>query len=440
MQISGWGRCPKLQTTIVRPTNEAELLNHIKRGELIARGNGRSYGDSSISKTKTINMKKFNRFLHFDRLNGVLTLEAGVLLKDVIDLILPAGWFPSVTPGTKFVTIGGMIASDVHGKNHHKDGGMGNCVNWIELVTHEGKIIRCSGAENKELFDWTIGGMGLTGIIVRASLKLRRIETAWIKQSCIASKNLHNTMHLFEMFSKSTYSVAWIDCTQKEQKLGRSILFIGEHANLEDIPLNNATKPLETPRKIKRNLPIELPSWILNRFTIKIFNFLYYWKFFGKRANQLRDWDSFFYPLDKLQNWNKIYGKRGFSQFQCVLPLRHAEIGLRALLEKISNTNSTNFLGVLKRLGAESAGLSFPMEGYTLTVDFPMSEKNSKLIHELHKITLEFGGRFYLSKDSQLRPDIFHASDERIIAFKKYRHSSGSENFFKSYQSERLDL
>ena len=228
--LSGWGRFPKFYTKELIPKSESQLFEILTNNKsFIPRGNGRSYGDSAVNKNITINMTKMNKFLNWNQNSGELIAESGVLIADIIQTFLPKGWFPFVTPGTKFVTLGGAIACDVHGKNHHKEGSFGNYVNWIEIVIGNNKIIKCSPSKNSKLFHWTIGGMGLTGIIIRCSIKLKKVESGWISQKNIINKNLDETIKSFYEHEDSTYSVAWIDCFASGNSFGRSILMLGEH-------------------------------------------------------------------------------------------------------------------------------------------------------------------------------------------------------------------
>ena len=233
--ISGWGGYPRKIAKVFYPNEINEILSEIKNQETIARGNGRAYGDCAISEKNTINMKYFNNILSFNENNGTLVVESGVLLNDIIKKFLPKGWFPFVTPGSKFVTVGGMIAADVHGKNHHKDGSFGSFIEWIDLIDNKGEIKRCSKGENTELFEWTIGGMGLTGIIIKASIKLRTVETCWIKQKIITASNIDQTLNIFKETMDSTYSVAWLNCSIKNKNIGQSLIMLGEHASVSDL-------------------------------------------------------------------------------------------------------------------------------------------------------------------------------------------------------------
>ncbi len=438
-KISGWGLYPRINVVKQSPRNIHELKKAITSSSLIARGNGRSYGDSSINTSNTIDMKNFNRFLYFDDSNGLLVAEAGVLLNEVIDIFLPKGWFPSVTPGTKFVTLGGMVAADVHGKNHKKNGSFGNYIHWIEIINIDGEIIRCSREENSDLFFWTIGGMGLTGIILNVAFFLKSVKTAWIKQKTLVASNIYQAFEIFEDNINSTYSVAWIDCYSKGKNLGRSLLMFGEHAKINELSFENQSNPLKIPQKKKISIPFYFPPFILTKFNVRIFNFLYF--LYGKieKKNKLVDCETFFYPLDKIYNWNKIYGKKGLAQFQCVIPLTNSKNAITELLKCISNSKSSSFLAVLKRFGNQKSYFSFPMEGYSLALDFPVNSNNLFLMKKLDEITIKYGGRFYLAKDSRIKKDIFEKSDDRVNDFKKYRENKLYKKF-NSIQSNRLDL
>ena len=440
MTLSGWGRYPRIDAKQSAPRNFEALRAQVLQGNAIARGNGRAYGDSAVSAQNTIHMKHFNRMLAFDTERGQLVAEAGVLLADIIDAFLPRGWFPSITPGTKFVTLGGMIAADVHGKNHHKDGSFRSCVDWIEIMGSDGEVRRCSPDENPTIFDHTLGGMGLTGIILRAAIRLRSVETAWIQQTTLAAPDLKTAMAAFDAAQDATYSVAWIDCLGTGPNLGRSLVMLGEHAAHSDLSTKKARAPFQIKPKGKVSIPIDFPAFTLNRLTVRAFNALYYWAEARKSGVQLVDWDSYFYPLDAILGWNRIYGRKGFAQFQCVLPLDRSEAGLTALLEETAKAGAGSFLAVLKRFGKQNSAFSFPMEGYTLALDFPVNPKTLALLERQDQITLDHGGRFYLAKDSRMSAATLRTSDQRVDDFQAHRESQGFTSRFRSAQSERLAL
>jgi decaprenylphospho-beta-D-ribofuranose 2-oxidase len=441
MKLSGWGRYPVLEASTHLPRSvEALRQLAVREPSLIARGNGRAYGDSAINTSATVETRHLNRMIAFEPTSGQLVAEAGVLLGDIIEAFLPRGWFLMVTPGTKFVTLGGAIAADVHGKNHHRDGSFRTCVDWIDLMGPDGYIRRCSPQDDATLFDHTLGGMGLTGIILRAAIRLRPVQTAWIRQTTITAPNLKAAMGSFEAAQDATYSVAWIDCLATGGHLGRSLVMLGEHAERTDLSLQQGRAPFNIPLKRKLSVPIDLPAFTLNSLTLQAFNAVYYRAKASKAGSHLVDLDSYFYPLDAILGWNRIYGRKGFAQFQCVLPLERSEAGLTALLLEIAKTGSGSFLAVLKRLGAQQSAFSFPMEGYTLALDFPITSKTLALLARLDQITIAHDGRFYLAKDSRMTSTVLRASDPRTADFQAHRKSNGFTNRFRSAQSERLTL
>ncbi len=441
MKLSGWGRYPLLDARVYTPRS-IEVLQELVQYQpsVIARGNGRAYGDSAINPDATILMKHFNRMLAFDPASGQLVAEAGVLLGDIVAAFLPRGWFPLVTPGTRFVTLGGAIAADVHGKNHHRDGSFRTCVDWIDVMEPDGTVRRCSRQEEVSLFDHTLGGMGLTGIVLRAAIRLRSVETAWIRQTTLAAPNLETALAALEAAQDVTYSVAWIDCLARGRALGRSLVMFGEHAMRAELPSKLATAPFDTPHRRRISVPFDFPSLVLNGATVRVFNACYYRIGASKAGERLVDWESYFYPLDAILGWNRIYGRRGFVQFQCVLPPDQAEAGLVALLGETGRAGTGSFLAVLKRFGSQESAFSFPMEGWTLALDFPMKAGTLALLERLDRIVLAHGGRFYLAKDSRMSASTLRASDERVERFRVYRDTHGFTARFRSAQSERLAL
>lgn len=435
--ITGWGNFPKHKTKYVSPNCIDDLLEIQKNGTLIARGNGRSYGDCSYSPELTVDMKNFNKIINFDQDRGVIECQSGVLLSDIIDKYMPLGWFPAVSPGTKFVTIGGMVASDVHGKNHHKDGSFSNFINWFEILSSSNDVIRCSREKNTELFHWTIGGMGLTGIILNVSFSLKKIKTSWMNVNNIANRNLKETFESIEKNNGSTYSVAWIDSTSSGPSIGKSILMIAEHASPSC--LNEKRESFEVIKKRRITMPFYLPNFFLRRYIIKMFNFCYY-NFQKAKRTHLLSWDDYFYPLDNINDWNKIYGRNGFFQIQCVFPIENSKAGIEEILIQSSKAKHSSFLTVLKMFKDQKSNISFPMHGYTITLDFPVNKHTKLLVPILEKIVLKYNGRFYLTKDSIISRESFLKSDIRLNEFRNYRLKMNLSDTYRSYQSMRLDI
>lgn len=407
-KITNWGNFPVVEKEIKSEDSLQKIKDFVlSHKEVIARGNGRCYGDASLGEN-IFSTKRLNKFIGFDKIEGVLECEAGVLLSDILEISVPQGYFLNVTPGTKFVSVGGAIASDVHGKNHHSEGCFSEYVLEFKLMKENAEVITCSREENTEDFWATVGGMGLTGIILSAKIKLKNIETAYIRQESIKADNLDEIFQLFEESEGWLYNVAWIDCLQKGENIGRSILMRGYHALREELPPKLHKNPLKNPRKIMPTIPFYFPSWVLNSFTIKIFNWLYYNKQTKKSVEGFVHYEPFFYPLDVINEWNKIYGKKGFIQYQMVIPKEKGKEGMRKILETIADSGNGSFLAVLKLFGKNNpkAYNSFPMEGYTLALDFKVNDKLKSLVEELDKIVEEFGGRIYLTKDSMSNPKL----------------------------------
>ena len=404
-KVTNWGNFPIVEKEMRSEDSFKKIKEFVlSHNEVIARGNGRCYGDASLGEN-IFSSKKLNKFISFDRLNGVIECESGVLLSEVLEISVPQGYFLYVTPGTKFVSVGGAIASDVHGKNHHAEGCFSEYVIEFKLMIENGDIITCSRTENSEKFWATIGGMGLTGIILTAKFKLKNIETSYIRQESIKAENLDEIFRLFEESESWTYTVAWIDCLQKGKNIGRSIMMRGEHAFRHELSGKEAKNPLILKKKFSPTVPFYFPGFVLNGLTVKLFNFFYYKKQSKKEVKNFIDYETFFYPLDAINDWNKIYGKAGFIQYQMVIPKETGKEGMKRILETIANSGNGSFLAVLKLFGKNNpeAYNSFPFEGYTLALDFKVNSKLKKLVDQLDQIVQEFGGRIYLTKDSMSR-------------------------------------
>jgi FAD/FMN-containing dehydrogenase len=377
-----------------------------EHGTSLAFGNGRSYGDSCLAASgHVLQTLSLDRLIAADWQTGVLRAEPGVTLEQILNVAIPRGWMLPVTPGTMYATLGGAIANDVHGKNHHVRGTFGRHVRRFLLARSDGSQFECAPDERPEFYAATIGGLGLTGLILWAEIQLMPIRSSMIDVTSIRFANLDEFFALSERLDPlHEYSVAWVDCHSRGSALGRGIFVVGDHA--QDGPLEVATRK-------KHTVPFTLPIPVFNRATLRIFNGLYYQK---QRSDEVRttvSYDSYFYPLDSLLEWNRIYGRAGFQQYQCVVPPGPARDATRAILDSIAQSGTGSFLAVLKRCGdLGSPGLlSFPLEGTSLALDFPQRDaSNTRLFAQLDAIVREAGGRIYPAKDSHMPGADFRAA------------------------------
>ncbi len=423
-----WGRYPKVAHRHVhQPAWNDQipaLLETAEPQSLLPYGLGRSYGDSCLNgERELIACRRLNRILGFDESTGVVRCESGVTLADLIDVFLPHGWFLPVTPGTRFVTVGGAIANDVHGKNHHRAGTFGAHVQQLGLHRSGEGMVICSAKESPRLFRATIGGLGLTGLIGWADLRLRRVNGPWIDAESIPFQSLSSFLDLSrESDGRFEYTVAWLDCFAGRKP--RGIFFRGNHSALTE----KKFRPKHGPQ-----LPFAFPAWILNRHTIKTFNAVYYRTHAAKRGASLVGYDSFFYPLDSLRQWNLLYGKQGFLQYQCVIPESNFE-AFEELLDRIARSGMGSFLGVMKQFGsAPAAGmLSFPRPGLTLALDFAMrGERTLQLLRSLDEVVRESGGALYPAKDARMSPALFDASFPDWRSFVPFIEPKMSSSFWR---------
>jgi FAD/FMN-containing dehydrogenase len=439
--ISNWGNYPKTSVNIANAHYTQDVTQALESfPHLIAHGNGRSYGDAGLG-PQVLNTTTFNKILDFDPKTGLITCQSGILLSDLLTVCVPHGFFVPVTPGTKFVTLGGAVAADIHGKNHHTDGCLSNFIQEITLVISKTNTITCSQATNPDLFWATCGGMGLTGIMTTITLQLKSIQTSYINQESIKAKNLKEVMNFFNQSQEWTYSVAWIDCLAKGKHLGRSILMRGEHAPLDTLNAYQSHYSLEPHSHQAISIPFFAPCFLLNRYSVRAFNAIY----FNKQQQPLRKttlhYNSFFYPLDSLLHWNRLYGKKGFIQYQCLFPLQQSKQGLHEVLTLLGQEQQGSFLAVLKLFGEANPNqiLSFPQKGYTLTLDFKVNSGLKELCQKLDQIVLKYGGRLYLAKDTLMHATMFaqtYPNKERFLEILK-QWNCGS---FDSLQAERLGL
>ncbi|MFL6088975.1 MAG: FAD-dependent oxidoreductase [Aeromicrobium sp.] len=432
MRIAGWGRFPAVDAEVSHPSSMNDVAALVAAGPLIARGLGRSYGDSSLGE-RMIDLTRLDALLGFDDATGLLTCEAGVSLSTIISVLLPRGWFLPVSPGTRFVTVGGAIASDVHGKNHHVAGSFADHVESLTMMLADGSVLRASRGENADLFHATCGGMGLTGIILSASIRMLAVQSARIDEHLIKTPDLAATLEVFEGFRDTTYSVAWIDLLASCAALGRSLVMLGEHAVDGDVT-GGPTERL-TP------FPVDLPSGLLNRHTVRAFNTAYYQRVRGNEVRHQVSLDAFFYPLDKVGEWNRAYGSRGFLQHQFVIPFDGGRELLHEIVDVIARSGLASPLAVLKTMGdANDSMLGFPSPGFTLALDLKVSDAAFDLCNELDRLVIDAGGRIYLTKDSRMSPKTFRAGYRRLDEFEAVRKTYGAAGVFVSAQSQRLGL
>lgn len=430
--IYGWGRYPKVESEIIRPDSSEALRTLASNDDpMIARGLGRSYGDSSLA-SRVIESTRFNRLTSFNEATGILKCDAGVSLDEVLSVFVPRGWFLPVTPGSRFVTLGGAVASDVHGKNHHLVGSFCDHVLELEIALGNGDIVTISPQYYSDLFFATCGGMGLTGIILSVSLRLKKVQSSSMIQRTIRAPNLDSILQLFDENLNASYSVAWIDCLAKGRNMGRSLLMLGEHAQDHYYDVAKA--------KVKK-ITFDMPEWVLNQYSITAFNKLYYLKSFVNTSMTTLPYRPFFYPLDALTNWNRLYGRNGFLQYQFVLPKSSGREGMLKILKRISESGRGSFLAVLKAFGKGNQNLlSFPIEGYTLALDFKLDSEVFNLLNDLDAMVADYGGRIYLSKDARMSERFFKRTYPLWSDFEDIRAKYHALGKFSSTQSMRLGL
>jgi len=432
VQIHGWGRYPSVDSEITSPLSAKDAVTQVNRiGSLVPRGLARSYGDSSLA-DRVLETQYLNHFEAFDERSGLLTCEAGVSLDEILRVFVPRGWFLPVTPGTRFITVGGAIASDVHGKNHHVQGTFGAHVTELRLLLGNGEQAVTSPTDKPDLFRATCGGMGLTGVILSATVQLKPIRSSDIVETTIKAPSLEAVLAAFNEHESSTYSVAWIDCLARGKNLGRSLLTVGEHAE---------SGPLQVSPSRAITVPLDAPAFLLNSLTMRAFNSLYYAKTVRASHTRRIPFEPFFYPLDRVHDWNRLYGKPGFVQYQFMLPREAGVAGLRDVLERIAASGRGSTLAVLKVFGAGNDNhLSFPGPGYTLALDFKAEPAVFALLDTLDRVVLDYGGRIYVTKDARMSEETFKRSYPRWQEFESVRGKYHAFGKFASAQSIRLGL
>ena len=430
--LAGWGNLPV-------PGHEllSEDLAAITRGAVLSRGMGRSYGASSLpppSRREVVGTRLADRILAWDPASGVLRAEAGFTLWEFNRLFLRRGRFISATPGTQFVSLGGMVAADVHGKGHHWYGGFGAHLRALRLRVADGSIVDCGPAHEPELFWATVGGMGLTGHILEVECQTQSIPSPWIHSQSQRIDDVDQFIDALKSSSKDwPFSVGWIDCLSRGKRMGRGILDRGRWATPEE----TGGRPLPVTRRL--SVPFNFPGWALGRLTVQAFNTLYYWKHFQRAREGLRHPDAFFYPLDAILHWNRIYGRRGFTQYQCVLPDSAGKGAARRFLELLTSRGGASFLCVIKDAGAQGQGLlSFLRPGISIALDIPVRDDTQQLVDTLNELVIAEGGRIYLAKDAFTRPEHYAAMDPRVPEFQAVRARWDPARSIRSAQSVRV--
>ena len=434
-RMESWGRLQPVDMQVDSPgsvTEAAAAWRDAPAAGLIAYGAGRSYGDQPLlSQGAAVHTARLDRVESFDPVTGDLVAESGVSLQQLVRQFLPQGYMPPVSPGTAFVTLGGCIANDIHGKNHESQGSFGQHVQWFDLLLPSGEVRRVDPAD-KALFAATVGGMGLTGLILRVCLRLRPVRSNAVDLREERIADLDAFIERFEAVRASaTYSVGWIDALATGTRLGRGILETAEPSEV-DVASRSPTR---------LSLRWDLPGFALNPYSVKAFNALYYGRIPAQGRSRKLGLESFLYPLDAIAQWNRLYGRRGFFQFQCVLPDREAAQGLRRLLQAVSAARASSFLAVLKTLGGDGLGmLSFPMRGYTLALDLPNHDGVRQLLAGLEAITLDHGGRIYLAKDAALSAPGFRRMYPRLDEFRRVLDRIDPQMRMMSDMARRLRL
>ncbi len=446
VRLAGWGMTEPTVAEVAQPRSADEvaaLMKGVSAAGVIARGLGRSYNNAAQNDGGLVlSMAGMADVLSFHQASGVVTCEAGVSLEQLMVRLLPAGWFVPVSPGTRQVTVGGAIAADVHGKNHHSAGSFARHVLSFDLLTADGDVRTVTPESDADLFWGTAGGMGLTGIILRATIAMKPVETSRLIVDTVRTANIDDTMAYLASTDKDhDYTVAWTDCLAARSSLGRSVITSGDFAAMGDVRYRNRAKPLEFKPSALAGAPPVFPSGLINARTVALLNEAWFRKAPRRRTGEIQTIGQFFHPLDGIRNWNRVYGPAGFRQYQYVVPFG-AEDVVRRSLERISALRAPSFVTVLKRFGEGGQGmLSFPMPGWTLALDFPSGTPwLSQLLGELDEMVLEAGGRLYLAKDSRIPAELMPRMYPRLEDFQRLRAEVDPAGVFSSDLSARLGL
>jgi decaprenylphospho-beta-D-ribofuranose 2-oxidase len=447
VRLTGWGRISPSSAELACPASASAAAEVLARGTaargVIPRGLGRSYNNAAqCDGGVVISTARLNRIIDLDAATGLVTCEAGVSLEQLMVAGLPAGWFVPVSPGTRQVTVGGAIAADVHGKNHHVAGSFARHVRSFEILLPGGEARTVTGQSDPSLFWATAGGMGLTGLIVRATVQLKRVATSRVRVDTVRTADIDETMAvLAEHDRRYGYTVAWSDSLARGAGLGRSVITSGDFAEPADLSPADAQDPFAFRPGARLGVPPGFPPGLINRYTVALANEGYYRKAPPSRSGEIQAIGTFFHPLDGFRNWNRVYGPGGFRQYQYVLPFG-AEAAVRRSFELVSQARAPSFVTVLKRFGAGDEGLlSFPMAGWTLALDFPARTPGlAGLLGSLDRLVVEAGGRVYLAKDSRVPPDVLAGMYPRLAEFRKLRAELDPAGILASDLSRRLGL
>lgn len=443
--LAGWGNFPVEECTVYRPERRAQVAEVVANAEqphLIARGLGRAYGDASLNGGSGVILgERLNRILEFDPDTGVLWCEAALSLADVVEFFLPRGFFFPVTPGTKFITLGGAIAADVHGKNHHLDGSISAWLDDFRLLLANGEILDCSRDRNADAFWATIGGMGLTGVVLDVRLRLKPVENAYVTVDYEKVPDLDAALESFLLHDgQHAYTVAWIDTLASGAALGRSVIMRANHAQPDELPRRARSAPFDVRTRSSLSMPFRLPNGTLNPFTLRVFNSAFYAS--HRNGRIVTDCNSYFYPLDRVAHWNRGYGRRGVIQYQAVVPPEHGREGMVEILETLIAANWPSFLSILKPFGEAGPGLlSFPRPGLTISLDLPAPSTDLiAVVHRLDQIVLRYGGSIYLAKDSCLRPEALPDMYPRLDEFRRVKARLDPHGRFSSSLARRVGI
>jgi decaprenylphospho-beta-D-ribofuranose 2-oxidase len=430
--LSGWGRVPAPGREV-----RSEDLEALTRGAVLCRGLGRSYGDSSLpppGEPVVAGTPLADRILSFDPATGVLRAEAGFSLFELNRIFLPRLFCAPVAPGTQFITLGGMVAADVHGKNHHRDGCFGRHVLSLRMRVADGTIVECSPEKEPDLFRATLGGMGLTGHILEVSCRLTPIPSPWIWRESERIGDIDRFIDaLKEAGPRWPYTMGWIDCLSRGRGMGRGILLRGRWAQPDEAP-RHPPRPLARP-----TVPFVLPRWVISRASVTAFNTVYYHAHPRRVRRGIQHPESFLYPLDVIRHWNRLYGPRGFTQYQCVLPESAGHGAARRFLELLTGRGGASMLCVIKDCGEQGAGLlSFPRSGISIALDIPIRDGTQSLVDALNELVIAEGGRIYLAKDAFTRPEHYRAMEPRLPEWSRIREHWDPQRRLRSAQSVRI--